>query len=170
MCHLLTSYLASIRRVASLKSFLCFDMLIYQCNSTHFDTFPSRLTGRLLVALFPDPEQEGLLGRNPEALVQRWASGRNRAAAGRAARQGGARVQTGQRLHGGLTGAERQATGQLLNLKEPATHTFCLAFIFGNWVKGPKDVIQRTTSKLDKITVKTREENVLLMHKIRSLK
>lgn len=73
--------------------------------------------GRLLVALLPDPEQQGLLGGDPEAVVQRRTSGRNRAAAGRAARSG-ARVQTEQGLHGGLTGAERQTAGQLLDLQK----------------------------------------------------
>lgn len=75
--------------------------------------------GCVLVALLPDPEQQGLLGRDPEAVVQRRASGRNRTAAGRAARQGGARVQTDQGLHGGLTGTERQTAGQLLDLQKP---------------------------------------------------
>lgn len=82
------------------------------------------MIGCLLVALFPDPEHEGFLGRHLEAVVQRRASGRDGAAAGRATRQGGTRVQTGQRLHGRLTGAEREATGQLLDLKKPLTHSF----------------------------------------------
>ena len=90
-----------------------------------------QLTGCLLVALFPDPEQQGLLGRDPEAPVQRRASGRNRTAAGRAARQRGARVQTDQGLHGRLTGIEREAAGQLLDLrKAPTQFLFIILCIY----------------------------------------
>lgn len=70
------------------------------------------------MTLLPDPEQQGLLGRDPEAVVQRGASRGNRTAAGRAAGQGGARIQAGQRLHGRLAGAEGEAAGQLFDLEE----------------------------------------------------
>lgn len=92
----------------------------YKPNIRHLRLWSS---GHVLVTLLPHPEQQGLLGRDPEAAVQRRASGRKRAAAGRAARQGGARVQTGQRLHGGLTGVEGEAAGQLLDLRHQPTHT-----------------------------------------------
>lgn len=48
--------------------------------------------------------------------MQRGASGGHRTAAGWPARQSGARIQTGQRLHGRLAGAEREAAGQLFDL------------------------------------------------------
>lgn len=78
---------------------------------------------RLLVALLPDPQQQRFLGRDSEAAVERRSSGGDGTAAGRAAGQRGARVQTGQRLHGGLTGAEGEAAGQLLDLRR---HRSCV--------------------------------------------
>ena len=71
------------------------------------------------MALVPDPQQQGLLGREAEAGVEGgapasgdWAAPQNWAAAGGA----GEGVQAGQGLQGGLPGAERQGAGQLLNL------------------------------------------------------
>ena len=68
-----------------------------------------------LLALVPDPHEQGLLGRNAEASVKRGCpTCRNGTSWDRAAGPG---VQTGQRVEGGMTRAERECTGQLLNLK-----------------------------------------------------
>lgn len=71
-----------------------------------------------LLALVPDPHEQGLLRRYSEASVERRCPAcRDWTSWDRAARPG---VQAGQRVEGGMTGAEGECAGQLLNLKQRA--------------------------------------------------